>query len=161
MANVDNPHGFVWAGSLLTGDQTPQTFKGTLASAQTIAAGDALIASSGVISIAASTSATILGVAFEAVTSAATATSTITFIPATPWNIFEAQCSGTFATTILYTDVDIEGTTGIMEVNEDATTEQVFQVIDYVKASNNAVGANTRVLGVFKKSAFLGFEAGE
>ena len=152
MANVDNPNGFAFAYSE-TG--YVQMASGTVAASQTIAVGDALIVSgvtAGQIAIAASNSGLILGVAAEAVTTAAGATDTIMFYPSNPWLIFEGQCSGTYATTIRYTAVDIEGATSVMEVNEDATTETVVYVIGEVDGTE--IGANSRVLFRFIRSSY-------
>lgn len=160
MANYDNPNGFRWVKSLVGSANTPEIVTMKLAASQTIAIGDALTVSSGFVAIATSSSGTILGVADSSCTSSAEG-DPIMVIPATPWNVFEAQCSGTYSAAIRFTDVDIEGTTGIMEVNENTTTEKVFHVIGESGDYNNSIGANTRVLGIFKKSAYLGFEAAE
>ena len=152
MANVDNPNGFQFAYSE-TG--YVQMASGTVAASNTIAAGDAIVVSdqtAGQIMIALSSTALILGVAAEAVVVGAGATDTIMFYPANPWMIFEGQCSGTYADTIQYTAVDIEGTTGIMEVNENATTETVVYILG--KVGDSAVGANTRVLFRFIRSSY-------
>ena len=125
MANTDNPNGFMCVKS----DFGPiKIEEGLVATGQTITKGDALIISSGLIQIAVATSGAIYGVAAESVTSAA-AGSNIKFIPALPWYIFEGQCSGSFAVTHRGGTADIEGTTGIMEVNEDASVEDVLVMV--------------------------------
>lgn len=149
MANVDNPNGFRFVKSLAGHVELE---RGYLNASQTIAIGDAIIASSGRINIALANSGALLGVAAQACTSS-TEDDEMLFYPAVPWIVFEGQCSGTYARTIMYTDVDIEGTTGIMEVNENATTEQVVKVIGELDGS--AIGANTRVLFVIQRSSFV------
>ena len=125
MANTDNPNGFMCVKS----DFGPiKIEEGLVATGQTITKGDALIISSGLIQIAVATSEAIYGVAAESVTSAA-AGSNIKFIPALPWYVFEGQCSGSFAATHRGGTADIEGTTGIMEVNEDASVEDVLVMV--------------------------------
>ena len=125
MANTDNPNGFMCVKS----DFGPiKIEEGLVATGQTITKGDALIISSGLIQIAVATSGAIYGVAAESVTSAA-AGSNIKFIPALPWYVFEGQCSGSFAATHRGGTADIEGTTGIMEVNEDASVEDVLVMV--------------------------------
>lgn len=160
MANYDNPNGFRWVKSLVGGVNNPEILKMEAAGSQTIAVGDAVILSSGYVAIAASNSGLIHGVAASPVTSS-TQGDEILVIPATPWNVFEGQCSGTYAVTVRGTAVDIEGTTGIMEINEDATTEKVAQVIGELGDPNNSVGANTRVLFTFVRSSFTGLEDAE
>ena len=125
MANTDNPNGFMCVKS----DFGPiKIEEGLVATGQTITKGDALIISSGLIQIAVAASGAIYGVAAESVTSAA-AGSNIKFIPALPWYVFEGQCSGSFAATHRGGTADIEGTTGIMEVNEDASVEDVLVMV--------------------------------
>jgi hypothetical protein len=152
MANVDNPNGFTFVKSL-TGHA--ELWQGQVAVNNTVAKGDALIAdgTAGQLDIAVATSPQLMGIAAHAVTASATVVQNIQYYPALPWYIFEGQCSGTFATTMINTAVDIEGTTGIMEVNENATTEDVIQIIGY--DPNSAVGANTRVYFLILRSAFL------
>ena len=57
---------------------------------------------------------------------------------------FVGQCSGDSVQTIVNTACDIEGTTGIMEVNEDATTEDVIWITGLLP--QDEVGTNGRVL---------------
>lgn len=156
MANVDNPNGFRCYDAL-TGEIALES--GTLAVSQTITKGDALIISSGQLQIAVSTSGTIHGVAAESVTTGPGSTASILYYPIDHNNRFEGQCSGTFAESLIGSMVDIEGTTGIMEVNEDATTEQVFVIQGYVKDGTNEIGANTRVFGDFVRSSYLPLRA--
>lgn len=150
MANNDNPNGFTCLDAI-SGEPTIKP--GTLATSQTITKGDALIKSSGQLQIALSNSGLIEGVAAETKTTT-TATATLLYYPADHNNRFEAQCSGTFAESLIGSVVDIEGGTGVMEVNENATTEQVFQIQGWVKDGTNVVGANTRVFGDFVRSSY-------
>lgn len=161
MANVDNPNGFTFEYSM-AGMGSERLVKGTLAASNTVAKGDALIESgvtAGQLAIAASNSGLLMGVAAEAATVGAGATTDLYFYPAVPWYVFSGQCSGTYATTIRYSAVDIEGTTGIMEVNEDATTELVIYIIGELDGSE--IGANTRVLFTIVRSSFLALEDAE
>lgn len=152
MANRDNPSGFKWIRS--PGSSVPLV--DTCVLAGTVAKGDALVnGGAGTHTIALSSSGTIHGVAAEAGVSG----DTILFYPAGPQNEFEAQCSGTYAATIVGYAVDIEGTTGIQEVDEDATTEKVFQVTGY--NDNDSVGANTRVRGFFVRASYNDTEDAE
>lgn len=154
MANLDTPNGFRWVKTI--GSNTPYVDWVTLAG--TVAAGDTLVASSGTCTIGLSSSGTLHGVAAEPGVSG----DEIMFYPATTSNIFEAQCSGTYATAShLGVAVDIEGTTGIQEVNEDATTEKVFQILELKNDGVNAAGANARVLGFFVRSSYTGLEDAE
>lgn len=157
MANVDNPNGFTFYQSLVGHGEL---WEGKLNASQTIAKGDAIIATSGRINIALSSSPKILGVAAEPCT-ASSEDDDMLFYPATPWNVFSGQCSGTYAQTICFTSVDIEGATGVMEVNENATTELVVHVIGLDGDPNNSIGLNSRVLFTFPRSDFDGREDAE
>lgn len=152
MANLDNPNGFKFIESLVGHGELAKGAR--VASGAAIAKGDALIISATVpdMQIAVSTSGLLHGIAAQDVATSAVQAD-LWYYPAVPWSIFEGQCSGTFATTIITTDVDIEGTTGIMEVNENATTEGVIQIIGY--DPNSEVGANTRVYFYILRSSWL------
>ena len=155
MANSDNPNGFF---PFSTGGQlVVKEFQ--VNDTQTIAKGDAVILSSGKASIALSNSGTLLGVStMPKVTATAAATDVIQVAVGDHNNAFRGQCSGTFAVAShVGAPVDIEGTTGIMEVNEDANTEKVVQVFGY--ALEDEVGANTHVYFTILRSAYNGLVA--
>lgn len=155
MANVDNPNGFRYCGP-----GNPEIWKTLATDSQTISKGDAVIIASGQISIAASNSGLIHGFAVkDATSSTSNSTVFVEYVPALAGYQFEGQCSGTMTQAILFTDVDIEGTTGIMEVNEDATNEQVIRPIKLLEKSDNAMGANARVVFTVTRSSANGFTA--
>jgi hypothetical protein len=155
MANVDNPNGF-FAVANLGGGAIP-IWHGTTKSNLTLAAGDALIvATTGLIDIAGATSASILGVCTKAITGVTGTQKTVDFVPALPSIVFEGQCSGTAAQTDMYEKMDIEGTTGIMELNENSNSYNVAMPIGLVERPSNAIGANARLLFIWTNSAFTG-----
>ena len=151
MANVDNANGFTFIKAI---GGRGELWKGTLEISNTIAKGDALIVSNtaGQVEIAVDTSPQIIGIAAEDKVTGAGATAEILYYPALPNYVFEGQCSGTFAATMINTAVDIEGATGVMEVNEDATTEDVIQIIGV--DPNTEIGANSRVQFLILRSGF-------
>ena len=156
MANKDNANGFSLAKSLL-GQMVPISLP--LAASQTIAKGDAVIFSSGLVAIALSSSPQLLGIAAEDGSSDASpvrADDRILIYPAIPGAIFEGQCSGDSTAALVGTAVDIEGTTGIMEVNENSTNEDVIQIVGLVSDDREelALGTNDRVYFVILRSAF-------
>lgn len=150
MANVDSPKGFKPA---VGAPYFPPTKWGLTAS-ETIAVGDMVyVTSAGRVSIAtSSTSGYILGVAATSCSSA-TVDDPI-YVWDNPNQLFEGQCSGSGALADPYTChtaascFDLEGTTGIQEINEDATTYDIIQVVgvakDPVTGVDSAVGANQR-----------------
>lgn len=157
MANVDNPNGFMYEGSK-TGTGSAPLIEVTTKSALTLAEGDAvIILTTGLIDIAASTSGQLYGVAAEPVTGATGVQKKVLVYPALRTAIFSGQTSGTMAQTDIGEAVDIEGTTGIMEVNENASTEGVIQIIGLKPGS--AVGANARVLFSILRSSYEGLAA--
>ena len=138
MANNDNPNGFRADGApgQITNYET--------AASQTIAIGDmvTLDASSQVI-IATSTSDNLLGMAASSV-SASSAGDNIAVYDH-PDQAYIGQCSGTYAITLNDAEVDLEGTTGIMEINENASLKRVLRIERLAPQHNNAVGANAEV----------------
>lgn len=154
MANPDNPSGFQVVRSR-TG--IADMVKGTTASNVTLADGDFIIMlTTGLISIALATSASLHGLCAKPVTGAAGVQKEVWYYPATDALEFEGQCSGTMAQTDIGELVDIEGTTGIMEVNEDSNTYGVLKVTGLGNGLKNAVGANARVRVVVAKSSYTG-----
>lgn len=148
MANRDNASGFRWYRT--KGANAPIMDHCTLGG--TVAVGDTLVISSGTCTIGLTTSTAVYGVAAQAGVSG----DVIAFYPATPDQEFEAQCSGTFAASMIGGMYDIEGTTGIQEVNEDSTSYPLFQITGY--NDNDTVGANTRVRGIFAHSSYTGID---
>lgn len=150
MANTDNPNGFRFAKAL-AGYLQVKTH--TLESGQTVADGDALVLdrTSGKLNIWSSSFDEIYGFAAEAC-DASTADTDCKYIPALPWYVFEGQCSGTYDATMQGIECDIEGTTGIMEVNEDAHKQRLIKIIEPI--STTEVGANSRVLFVVVRSSY-------
>jgi len=152
MANTDNPNGFTFVRSLV-GHGELEDF--TLDTNQTISKGDALEFDpiQGRVQLATSSSESIHAIAAEAETTTSS-TATIKAYPALPWYIFEIQTSGTFAAADIGNLFDIEGSTGVMEVNEDSCKYGVVQILGY--NPNDSVGANTRVYVKIAKSSYAG-----
>lgn len=151
MANIDNPNGFKLSDSLVGKELLDSA---TLDASQAIKKGDALAynAANGRVVIYSGHDA-IYGFAAQAATTGAGESKTIRLHPAVPWNLFRGQTSGTFATSMIGRVCDIEGTTGIMEVNEDSLAERVIQIVDYDR--NYEVGANSRVIFRVVRSSYL------
>lgn len=152
MSNKDLPNGFTPVFD--ENYYAPHRWGAT--ASQTIAIGDVVyITSAGRVSIAVenSTASCFLGVAASAVTSA-TADDPI-YVWDNPFQTFEGQCSGSGALTDPYTTnsadaaFDLDGTTGIMEIDENASSQNVFKVVgvgkDPVTGLDSAVGANQRL----------------
>jgi hypothetical protein len=156
MANTDNPNGFkVWK----SGAGSSPKIKWMPANAsQTIEKGDAVILNTtGDLNIAVSDSGALYGVAAGDVTT--TAADEQTKFPVYVFDgitEFIGQCSGTFAASLVGDFVDIEGATGVMEVNENAGTEKVLQIIGY--HPSDEIGANTRAVFKCVLSQYQGTE---
>jgi hypothetical protein len=156
MANIDKPNGFK-AVQNLAGGMTFPLWTADTTSNLTLSAGDALVMlSNGTINIATASSAALCGVAQHAVAGATGVRKPIKYIPALPNIVFSGQCSGTMTPVNMGEFVDIEGTTGIMEVDENAQTTNVLRVLALEGGLNNAAGANARVLFIIAKSQFTG-----
>jgi hypothetical protein len=155
MANTDNPNSFRYMRRL-SGQAAP-VLEIQMDTDATVAYGDMIfIDTDGYGSIAASTTASVLGMALESVTATSGTRPKISYIPALKDVVFSGQCSGTFALTDIGEEVDMEGTTGAQEVNENASSVDVFKIIGVSGMPNNSVGANTRVDFIVNKSQFTG-----
>ena len=143
MANLDNPCGFKPYDHEGNGSPPMHWYKHTASDGAAIAAGDAVILDSnaGYIKIALYTSGSLLGVA---ATACAASTAGDVAVYDSPDTVFTGQCSGTSAQALVHSQVDIEGATSIMEVNENATTEKVITITGV--HPSDELGANGRVL---------------
>lgn len=155
MANPSTGKGFRWAFS--TDGHAPMMLKATLKSNVALVPGDAVeMTTAGLLICATATSSNIFGVCQQKVTATATAQQSILIIPAADNYVWEGQCSGTFAQTCLGLGVDIEGATGTMEINENATSVKAALIVGLsgAQAGTNALGANARVYFTWIKSGW-------
>lgn len=155
MANKDLPNGFraVMAGS----GSPPPVFTGLTISNLSLNPGDPLIMTSdGDLDIATASSPAIFGVSQSKLTGKAATKQKVNYVPAMDDIIFEGQCSGTFTPVNVGEAVDIEGSTGIFEINEDAQSVGVAQLIGLAGEVDNAAGANARVFFTWKKTQWNG-----
>lgn len=155
MANPDTPNGFT-VSSNQYGQNAVIHFP--VAASQTIAKGDMVILASGLVQIGLATSPLLLGVADASITTGGSVTraDTVPVTVALPGIIFEGQCSGDSTAGLVGTACDIEGATGGMEVNENATTEDVIQVVGLRSDEDIdlALGTNDRVRFIVLRSQF-------
>jgi hypothetical protein len=153
MANLDNPNGFraiMPAGTVLP------MFEYYTKSNVALAPGDAVyLLSTGVVDImTASINVGVLGVCQSKVTAEAGVQKKVLVLPAYKDIVFSGQCSGTYSPVNAGETVDLEGTTGIMEVNENSLVASTacIRIIGLEQGIDNAVGANARVLFTWAKS---------
>lgn len=144
MANKDLPNGF--RAVMTTGGHTPPVFAANTKSNLSVMPGDPLIMlSNGTLDIATASSAKIFGVSQSKLTAVAATQQKCLYVPAAADIIFEGQCSGTFSPVNVGEAVDIEGSTGIFEINENAQSVGVATILGLAGGVDNAVGANARV----------------
>jgi len=144
MANYDSPDGF-----------KPVSFPArtnVYECSATVTKGDALaIASGKVLPYVAASHSAVIGVAAE---SGVNGDEIQVFDD--PLTEFSAQCSGTFAATLIGTAVDIEGATGAMEVDENGATNDICVILGhYPLPGADEIGANSRVKVVLSGHATL------
>lgn len=152
MANPDRPAGFI---AVQPQGQTLPMYEYMTKSNLSLAPGDAVILlSGGTVDIATSSSTGILGVCQSKITAVSATQQKVLVVPALPHIVFAGQCSGTYSPVNAGESVDIEGTTGIMEINEDAQSTGVARIVGLEKSEGNAAGANARVLFTWAKSQF-------
>lgn len=154
MANTDKPNGFRPV------DEIYQPRKWPAAASQTIAVGDMVyLDSAGRVNIALSSTADVMGVAATPVASSSAGDDI--FVYDNPAQHYEGQMSGNGALADPYTCVtltscfDIEGATGIMEINEDLSTYDIVKVIgvgtDPGTGEESAIGANQRKIFIINE----------
>lgn len=154
MANVDRPNGFT---AIAPNGLTLPMYEYYTQSNLSLSPGDAVIMNSnGTLNIAGAASASIFGVCQSKVTAVAGTQKKVLVVPALPDIVFSGQCSGTYSPVNAGESVDIEGTTGIMEINEDAQSIGCARIVGLEGSINNAVGANARVLFTWNKSQWTG-----
>lgn len=149
MANIDSAHGFVVETSFDSGSGIP-TWYGDVKAGQTFVVGDPLAASSGYVRIATAGDC-IVGVAAQNCSSLSAGTN-VKFVPALPNIVFSAQTSGEMAQGYIYSLCDIEGTTGIFEVNNDSNTYGTVRIIGKKDVGNTSLGTWCEVLVVFQRT---------
>lgn len=160
MANSDIKNGFT-VSSNQYGQDAVKEFP--VAASQTITKGDFVILASGLIQIALATSPQLLGIAAHDITTGGSVdrNDVLKVTVALPGIVFEGQGSGSSVASLIGGACDIEGATGIMEVNENATTEDVLQIIGFRSDEdpNYELGLNDRIRVVVLRSQYIPFLA--
>lgn len=152
MSNPDSAYGFLpfkrWGGA----DIPIETM--TTESNVTLAVGDAVAIDSatGLLRLATATDTALAGVSMGTVTGVAATQQSAVFVPALPDIVFKGQCSGTPTQASVGDYCDIEGSTGAMEVNENATSTKVLKIVGFHPGTS--IGLNAEVLFTVAKSIF-------
>lgn len=150
MANIDSAHGFIVESSFDSGSGIPQ-WKGRVKAGQTFVIGDPLTMSLGQVRIIATVSEAVVGIAAQNCASL-TAGTVVKYVPTLPWIIFSAQTSGAMTSAMVMSLTDIEGSTGIFEVNENAVTYGNVRIIGVKDVGNTSMGTWCEVLVVFQRT---------
>jgi hypothetical protein len=151
MANVDRPNGF---NAIAPNGSTVPMYTYTAANGVPMVPGDAVVlGNDGKITIATAASTSIFGVCQSKVNGVAGTVETVKVIPAMRDLVFSGQCSGDPAA-LIGRLCDIEGTTGIMELNAGADAVGVARIIGYEGNLGNEASANARVLFTWNLSQF-------
>ncbi len=155
MANPDAPNGFTPIRSD-SGQSAVVWYP--VAASMTIAKGDMLILASGLVEIAVATSPALLGVAATAIVTGGSVTRAdkVGVYVGTAGQVFEGQCSGDSVATSVGAQADIEGATGAMEVNENASVEDVICIVGLRSDEDPklTIGTNDRVRFVIIRSQY-------
>ena len=144
MANANIPRGF-WPVRPI--GREGRVVNCAVKTAENIKPGDPVRMVDRKVEVAAATDKAVFGVAGQE--SVAAVPATIPVYPARDW-IFGGQCSGTYAPASHdQLRVDIEGTTGIFEVNENAVVEGTVQILRLLGQPDNIAGLNANVEFIF------------
>ena len=155
--NADVANGFAFERRVGGGAGVPLEAEWTK-SEETLAAGDALILSDGLLTIAENTSLLLHGIAAEAVVGVAAKRQKIAFYPALPDLVFSGQFAGDSTESDLGKHKGICGATGIQEIDSAAMTTSVINVIGLKDGS--LWDSHARVLFTIRRSSFTGQSAG-
>lgn len=154
MANTDSAFGFRFEA--VKGGGAAPIIRGTLKSNVDVAKGDVLaLETTGKVDLATATQSPIAGVAAEAVTGAATATTEILMYDVGPDVIFSVQMDSLAAQTDVGESFDMVAATGAYEL-DSSTSGGSWRVIDLKPNESNAWGSYAEVLAVCEESAWYG-----
>lgn len=145
-SQLHNPKGFYPAD-----EHNAPIKKLPIAASQTLARGDAVILSSNQVAIALANSAEIAGVVAEACSGLAAATEVKVW--ADPHTEFIGRASGANAVGV-GAPCDIEGATGVMELNENATSTNVVLITGNVDGDEVATAVGKRYKFKWRLHAF-------
>jgi hypothetical protein len=154
MANTDDAFGFRFEA--VKGGGAAPIIRGTLKSNVDVAKGDVLaLETTGKVDLAAATQSPIAGVAAEAITGAATATSEILMYDVGPDVVFSVQMDSLAAQTDVGESFDMIASTGAYEL-DSSTSDGSWRVVDLKPETGNAWGSHAVVLAVCEESAWYG-----
>jgi len=153
MANVDNANGFSFERRVGGGPGVPLE-RGIVKSAVTIAAGDALEITLGLLIVAAAANTELHGISAEALTAKATAQGSVAYYPALEDIIFSGQTDGDATASMAGKRLAVAGTTGIMELDSTGGTTSVAQIVGLKKGST--WDSHARLLFTIARSSFTG-----
>lgn len=156
MANPDVANGFAFERRVGGGAGVPLEERWTISNG-TIAAGDLLAVTGGLLRCAANTDGTYIGVAAESITGSSGVRQKVAFYPALPDMIFSAQTDGDASESDLGAKKGIVGTTGIHEVDSAGSTTSTLQIIGLKDGST--WDSHARVLVVIRRSEFTGIDS--
>jgi len=157
MANADSAYGFKYKHRL-SGAPCPPLHDVLLGTSAAFAKGDPMNwNAAGYLDILSTVTASPAYIAAQDVPSTVTVgTTKARMLPILPDMVFQVQCSGTpTRATYMGGVVDIEGSTGVYECNENASTNDTLRIIGYADVTGQTdEGANAQVLVVFNKTCF-------
>jgi len=142
MALADNKRGF-WPI-----DENVKTVDFPVAASQTITRGDAVILSSGQVAIAVAGSARILGVIGRTATTLAAGTMVPVYVAGAATEFMGRQDGSD--TLAIGDELDLIGATGVMQIDSDASTTDVFRLTREVD-TGEADGAGKRWVFIVNK----------
>lgn len=156
MANPNDAHGFIAEFCLGGSGQIPLWQAKTRSNA-TIAKGDALLVSNGLINIAPAGTRKILGVAAESVTGTTGTRKDLLFVPSLESCIFSGQYGSStslqFTQGLLWKRCNFVGATGVQRLsNGTATSTAICWVVGLRRSS--AFGTYGEALFIWSRSAF-------
>jgi len=159
MANVRRSNGFIYAQPLgCGGTGAAPIWHCKLRSNHIIRFGDVMRGSNGLADMTnIATTDGIIGVSQYTNTTSTATNVSITFIPAVPWVVFEAQSVAVGSIGQVFGAHRLAGATGAQRVSVGATTSMdTMRCIGLGTGDNTSIGVNREMLVVFQKSRLIG-----
>lgn len=153
MANPDVANGFSFERRIGSSGAVSLEERYTISNG-TIAAGDALALTGGLLRVALNTDVKLFGIAAESITGVAATRQKVAFYPALPDVVFSGQCDGDASESDLGAHKGIVGTTGIQEVDSAGSTTSVLNVCGLKDGST--WDSHARFLFTIRRSSFCG-----
>lgn len=129
-----------WPKGFYVSDDTTKTILLPMGTSQTIALGDVLFASSGLMQAAAAADTSVAGVALQAQVSAASGVELIA-ASSDPYMLLVGTADGDMSTPVHGSEIDLVGASGSHQLDADASTTDIFTLVSKYHDRDQTISA--------------------